>query len=140
MAGCPTTSLMQRSTLHLSLKPEGLLANPRAPTERARLLRTSFPLRFVFQVKKLIQEYNGEMREPAYAFDEVMRVSVWRPRDFPEASTEAAWKKLRGHMNEQIAAHCVDDANSASRTNAQSQMAEWEAQTPEEVLHTSRCS
>lgn len=90
MAGCPTTSLMQRSTLHLSLKPEGLLANPRAPTERARLLRTSFPLRFVFQVKKLIQEYNGEMREPAYTFDEVMRVSVWRPRDFAEASTEAA--------------------------------------------------
>ena len=68
----------------------GLAANPRAPTERARLLRTSFPLRFVFQVKKLIQEYNGEMREPAYTFDEVMRVSVWRPRDFPEASTEAA--------------------------------------------------
>ena len=67
------------------------------------------------------------MREPAYTFDEVMRVSVWRPRDFPEASTEAAWKKLRGHINEQIAAHCVDDADSASRTNAQSQMAEWEA-------------
>ena len=30
-------------------------------------------------------------------------------------------------MNENIAAHCVEDANSASRTNAQSQMAEWEA-------------
>ena len=53
-------------------------------------MRTSFPPRFVFQVKKLIQEYNGEMREPAYTFDEVMRVSVWRPRDFAEASTEAA--------------------------------------------------
>ena len=66
----------------------GLAANPRARTERARLLRTSFPLRLVLQVKKLIQEYNGEMREPAYAFDEVMRVSVWRPRGSPEASTE----------------------------------------------------